>query len=220
MFRVRHWSTTAGMPVDLPVLLAFIAMALALVLSPGPDTMLILRYTIGSGQRVGLATVAGVQAGLAVHTFAAAIGLSLLVATTPAALKAIAAAGAVYLAWLGLQSLRAGTVEAGDDTVRVGAGKACRDAMVTNLLNPKVLLLFLALMPQFVVPGRSPVVLQLAFLGAVLIAVNTVWQTTLAIAAERIRPWLVRATVQRAVAIIAGGVFLLFSLLLVIDYLL
>src|SRR3546814_7795231 len=65
-------------PVDWPVLAAFFGASLLLVLSPGPDTILILRYTIGSGRRVGLATVAGVQAGLMVHTLAAVVGLSLL----------------------------------------------------------------------------------------------------------------------------------------------
>src|SRR5690606_32785498 len=98
------------MPVDPPTLAAFVGATLVLVLSPGPDTMLILRYTIGSGQRVGMATVVGVQLGLALHTLAAVVGLSLLIAATPIALQAIAAAGAIYLAWLGWQSFRAGIV--------------------------------------------------------------------------------------------------------------
>lgn len=179
------------MPIDAAVLIAFIGTVSVLVLSPGPDTMLILRYTLDSGPRVGLATVAGVQAGLAVHTVAAVVGLSLLIATTPVALQAIGVAGALYLAWLGVQSLRAGAAAAsivtpGPGGAAIEAAKACRDAMLTNLLNPKVLLLFLALMPQFVVADRGPVAAQLATLGGVLIAINTVWQSVLVIAAGRI----------------------------------
>ena len=71
------------MPVDLTTLAGFIAASLAIVLSPGPDTLLILRYTLASGQRVGLATVAGVQLGLLGHTLLAALGVSLIIATSP-----------------------------------------------------------------------------------------------------------------------------------------
>src|SRR3546814_14902189 len=85
-----------------------------------------------------------------VHTLAAVVGLSLLLATTPMALQAIAGVGAIYLAWLGWQSFRAGVlpVDAPSGGVAVGAVKACRAALLTNLLNPKVGLLFLALLPQ------------------------------------------------------------------------
>lgn len=208
------------MPVEPGILLGFLAAAVLLVVSPGPDTMLILRYTIGSGQRTGLATVAGVQAGLALHTLAAVVGLSLLIAATPWALRAIAAAGAAYLAWLGWQSFRAGVVPLERvGAARVGAAKAFRDALLTNLLNPKVVLLFLALMPQFVTVGASPVPLQLAFLGLALIAVNSVWQAALALAADFVRRWLGRPSVQRAVSWATGAVLMLFALLLAAEYL-
>src|SRR3546814_15788792 len=87
-----------------------------------------------------------------VHTLAAVVGLSRLLATTPMALQAVAGVGAIYLAWLGWQSFRAGVlpVDASSGGIAVSTVKACRDALLTNLLNPKVVLLFLALMPQFV----------------------------------------------------------------------
>jgi threonine/homoserine/homoserine lactone efflux protein len=77
------------------MLAAFVLAISAIVLSPGPDTMLILRYTMNGGQRVGLATVAGVQAGLAVHTTLAVLGLSLVIASSPTLFQAIAVAGAL-----------------------------------------------------------------------------------------------------------------------------
>ena len=155
------------MPVEVTTLAAFIAASLAIVLSPGPDTMLILRYTMTSGQRTGLATVTGVQLGLIVHTVAAAVGLSLIIASSDLLFRAIAIAGAAYLAWLGLQGFRAGLLNVAAMTAggSVSAAKALRDAMLTNILNPKVILLFLALMPNFVAADRGQVPLQLAVLG-------------------------------------------------------
>lgn len=209
-------------PVDLPILAAFLGASLLLVLSPGPDTMLILRYTIGSGRGAGMATVAGVQAGLAMHTLAAVVGLSLLIATTPVALQAIAAAGAIYLAWLGWQSFRAGILPLDDVSggTRVRPAKAFRDALLTNILNPKVVLLFLALMPQFVRDNGWPVPAQLAFLGTLLIVVNTAWQTVLALLASGIRAWLGRPVVQRVVSWATGAVLMAFAILMLQDFVL
>jgi threonine/homoserine/homoserine lactone efflux protein len=209
-------------PVELPVLAAFIGASLLLVLSPGPDTMLILRYTIGSGRTVGLATVAGVQAGLATHTMAAVVGLSLLISATPAALQAIAVAGALYLAWLGWQSFRAGVLplDSVAGATAVIPAKAFRDALLTNVLNPKVVLLFLALMPQFLRDNGWSVPTQLGFLGIVLILVNTVWQTMLAVLANGIRQWLGRPIIQRVVSWATGAVLVAFAALMLRDFVL
>lgn len=207
------------MPLDPAVLGAFIVAAAALVISPGPDTMLIIRYTLASGQRVGLATVAGVQLGLTVHTLAAVAGLSLLIVSVPALFRAIALAGAAYLAWLGLQSFRAGSVGlSGAADSGVAWNKALRDAAVTNILNPKVIVLFLALMPGFLQPDRGNVPLQLVTLGATLIIVNVVWQTGLALAAEWARRWLSDAKVQRAISVATGAIFLIFAALMVWEH--
>ncbi len=206
------------MPVEPAILGAFVLAAAALVISPGPDTMLILRYTMTSGQRVGLATVAGVQLGLAVHTLAAVAGLSVLIVSIPALFQAVALAGAAYLGWLGLQSFRAGVMAVSAEGARVGAVKACRDAMVTNILNPKVIVLFLALMPGFVRPERGSVPLQLVTLGIALIAVNVVWQVGLALLAEWARRWLADARVQRAVSWATGAVLLVFAALMVAEH--
>ena len=199
---------------------AFIAASLAIVLSPGPDTMLILRYTMSSGQRTGLATVTGVQLGLIVHTVAAAVGLSLIIASSDVLFRAIAIAGAAYLAWLGLQGFRAGLLDVAAMTAggSVSAAKGLRDAMLTNILNPKVILLFLALMPNFVIADHGQVPLQLAVLGIALIAVNTVWQVALAFGAEQARRWLGRPAIQRGVSRATGAVLLGFAALLLVEH--
>jgi threonine/homoserine/homoserine lactone efflux protein len=207
------------MPVDQVTLAAFVVVISAVVISPGPDTMLILRTTMTGGQRAGLATVAGVQAGLVVHTTLAVLGLTLVIASSPALFKAIAVAGALYLAWLAIEGVRAGAVPLDEARpVPPGGLKAARDAMLTNLLNPKVILVFLALMPNFVNVDKGRVPLQLAILGVVLILVNIVWQVPLSLAAEGLRRWIGTRKVQRAVNWGSGAVLMLFAAALLHEH--
>lgn len=209
------------MPVDLPTLAAFALTAAAIVISPGPDTMLILRYGLTSGQRSALAAVGGVQVGLLVHTLVAATGLSVLIAASPTLFRAVAVAGAAYLAWLGLQGLLGPSASGLDGRGSpASAAKACRDAVLTNLLNPKVIVLFVALYPNFVVAGRGDVPAQLVTLSVVLIAINLIWQAPLAWAAEHIRRWLVRPRVQLLVSRLTGAILLSFAAAMLIEHVL
>lgn len=211
------------MPVEPATLIAFIATILALVMSVGPDTLLIIRYTMSSGPRTGFATVMGVQLGLFGHTFLAAAGISLVIASSVFAFKSIAVAGAAYLAWLGFQGFRAAglvNVEAMMRGGRVSPWKGMRDAMLTNLLNPKVIVLFLALMPNFVVPERGRIWLQLVILGVTLFAINVVWQTGIMLVADRARIWLGKPSVQRAVSWSTSAVLFVFAAGLLIDHVL
>ena len=203
-------------PTDL---IAFVAAALVVVVSPGPDTLLILRNTLSSGRGVGLATVIGVQLGLVVHTTAAIVGLSLIIVSLPALYSAIAIAGALYLAWLGYQSIRAGVMFLGDENALViSPAKGLRDAAITNILNPKVIFLFLALMPNFVRPAAGDVSGQLATLGIALIFVNTIWQGALALAAESARRWLAETRTQRTLSWITGVVLVVFAVALIVEH--
>lgn len=207
------------MPVDLPTLLAFLATILALVLSVGPDTLLIIRYTMSSGPRTGAATVIGVQLGLFSHTALAALGISLVIASSTIAFKSIAVVGAAYLAWLGIQGFRSGLINvdamSGGRVVRPYAGM--RDALLTNLFNPKVIVLFLALMPNFVDPAHR-VWPQLVTLGIALFVVNVVWQMGIMLVADRARVWLGRPSVQRAVSWSTSAVLFVFAAGLLIDH--
>ena len=206
------------MPIDLATLGAFAITAGAIAVSPGPDTMLILRYALTSGPTAGLAAVAGVQIGLIVHTALAAAGVSALIASSPALFKGLAVAGAAYLAWLGLRGFRSrGTLGIGD-AARVGAGRACRDAILCNVLNPKVIVLFLALYPNFLAIGRGDVSAQVAILSAVLVAINVAWQVGLVRAAEFARRSLTRPEVQRAVGRLIGGILIALAAILLWEH--
>jgi threonine/homoserine/homoserine lactone efflux protein len=98
-------------------------------------------------------------------------------------------------------------VSPGPDTI-AGVGRTCRDAILCNVLNPKVMVLFLALYPNFPAIGRGDVTAQVATLSAVLIAINAAWQVALVCAAEFARRWLTRPEVQRAVGRLTGGILI------------
>ncbi len=218
------------MPLDPELYGTFLVVALAAILSPGPDTLLIIRATLGGGHRHGgghghgFAALLGVQIGLLGHLAAAVFGLSLLLLAAPLALKGVALAGALYLCWLGYRNLRAATdrdLGGEDGLTRAGPASAaavCRDAILTNLLNPKVILLFIALMPGFVTPGRASIPVQLALLGASIILLNIFWQGALVLAAGRARRWLTWPRVQRGIALATGLVFIAFAGLMLAQF--
>jgi homoserine/homoserine lactone efflux protein len=210
---------------DPATLLAYLLTAGAIVVSPGPDTTLIVRHTLTSGLPAGLGAVAGGTIGLVGHTTMTVLGLSLLIAASKTALAVIAIVGASYLAWLGCQTFRAGVISFGNATASVGppyvsARRALRDGMITNLFNPKVILLFLSLMPQFVRPEAGTVPRQLALMGLIYIAMSLLWQVPLALAAGRIRGWLGRASVQRGINWVTGAILLGFAALMLYDHVL
>lgn len=206
-------------PIEPAVLGGFLVAAAAIVVSPGPDTVLILRHALTGGRGIGLAAVSGVQLGLVVHTALAVAGLSLVIASSPVLFKGVAVAGAGYLAWLGFRSLMgAGGLEVEAAAPRAGAGRAVREAALCNLLNPKVILLFLALLPNFVDPARGDATAQLLALAAVLIAVNVLWQAPMALAADGVRRWLGRAEVRRNVNRASGAALLAMAALMLAQH--
>lgn len=154
------------LPVDALTLLAFIPAGLALNLTPGADMMFCLGQGLKSGRRAAMAANFGIALGGMVHTLLAALGLGALVAAHPAAFEAIRWLGVAYLLWLAVAALRAGpgTFDPGGKTFP--AGKIFVQALMVNLMNPKVILFILAFLPQFVDPAR-PLLPQFLTLGVV-----------------------------------------------------
>ena len=184
-----------------------------------------MRHTLTSGLPAGLGTVAGTTLGLAGHTLATVLGLSLIIATSKTALAVIAMVGASYLAWLGWQAFRSGVISFGDVTASVGtpyvsARRALQDGLISNLFNPKIILLFLSLMPQFLEPESGSVPKQLAIMGAIYIAMSLAWQVPLALLAGRVRGWLARPSVQRGINWSTGAILLGFAVLMLYDHVL
>ena len=209
--------------IELPVLAAFIATSVAIIISPGADTLIILRHAINGGRGPGLAAVGGVQLGLAVHTALAVAGISLVIASTPALLRGVAILGAAYLAWIGMQSLKGGGALKMDgdapDAAGSTPGRALREAALCNLLNPKVILLFLALFPNFVDYRRGDVSAQLIALAGILIVINTLWQAPMALAADLLSRWLANPAVRTAVMRASGGMLLVMAAMMLAQQL-
>ena len=208
-------------PIDPTLLGGFIVAAVAIIVSPGPDTIVILRHALTGGRGTGLAAVSGVQLGLLVHTSLAVAGISLLVASSPVLFQGLTVIGAVYLAWLGIQSLRGvGGLEVETGPAPAGAARACREAALCNILNPKVILWFLALLPNFVNPEAGDVTTQLIALSALLIALNILWQAPMALAADGVRRWLGRPETMHAVNRVSGVILLGMAALMLGQHLL
>ena len=208
-------------PIDSTLLGGFIVAAVAIIVSPGPDTIVILRHALTGGRGTGLAAVSGVQLGLLVHTALAVAGISLLVASSPVLFQGLTVIGAVYLAWLGIQSLRGvGGLEVEPGAAHAGAARACREAALCNILNPKVILWFLALLPNFVNPEAGDVIAQLIALSALLIALNILWQAPMALAADGVRRWLGRPETMHAVNWVSGVILLGMAALMLGQHLL
>ncbi|OZE90454.1 lysine transporter LysE [Rhodococcoides fascians] len=148
------------------------AVALVLVLTPGPNMIYLVSRSISQGRRAGMVSLAGVAVGFLVYLTATNLGLAVVFTAVPALYTVVKLAGAAYLAWLAVQALR-GTVSAFEpselqpDSNRKLFGMG----LMTNLLNPKIAIMYLSVIPQFVDPGAGHVLLQGFALGTVQIAV-------------------------------------------------
>lgn len=162
--------------IDVGLLGPFLVAALLLVVIPGPDMVMIVALGSRYGRAAGVAAAAGVSAGLAVHVVIAVLGLSALLHKFPAVYQSLKWAGVLYLIYLAITTLRAKPSTTGDvkqtRAQRSSLPAAFRSAMITNVLNPKVILFNVAFLPQFIDPQLGHVPLQLAILGVVLVVVD------------------------------------------------
>ena len=157
---------------DTPQLLMFIAAGWLLNLTPGPDVLYIVSSALKRGVRAGIVAALGIVSGCFVHVFAAALGVGALLATSAAAFTVLKWAGAGYLMWMGIRLLLAkgggsAIVPAGvsAEAVAVDLWRVYRQGFLTNVLNPKVALFFLAFVPQFIAPGTEDKVTAFLLLG-------------------------------------------------------
>lgn len=204
-------------------LAAFALTATLLILAPGPDSMLVLRNTLRGGRPAGWVTASGTLSGLLVWATAAALGLSALLQASRVGYDVLRIAGAGYLAWLGLTSLglfrRAGHapetgsrpgLPAGGGTGRVTKRRMYLTGLVSNLLNPKIGVFFIAFLPGFI-PSRSPAPTLLFGLGLWFVAETGVWLATLAWLAARGVRWLTRPGPRRWLERLTGVVLIGFG---------
>lgn len=210
---------------DTTQLLMFIAAGWLLNLTPGPDVLYIVSNALKGGVRVGIVAALGIVSGCFVHVFAAALGVGALLATSATAFTLLKWAGAAYLVWMGVRLLFAKgggsalpSIHAANASEPVDLARVYRRGFLTNVLNPKVALFFLAFVPQFIAPGADNKVVVFLLLGLLFninslpinfgYAVLAAWASRRVAAVQRIMHWLDRA---------AGVMFIGFGLKLALS---
>lgn len=161
---------------------AFLLACIVLNLIPGSDTFYILGRSLAQGRGVGFASALGISAGTLIHAFASAIGLSALIVASATAFFIVKMVGAAYLIYLGFSLLirKPDTGLAHSSSSESGFYQAFRQGMVTNVLNPKVAMFFLAFLPQFVSADNAAPALSFLILGITFVSTSTLWTLTLA----------------------------------------
>ncbi|MFE2960818.1 LysE family translocator [Nocardia tengchongensis] len=180
--------------IETSAVLGVAAAALGLVLTPGPNMMYLVSRTVSQGRRAGLVSLGGVAVGFGVYLAAATAGITAVFAMVPALYLVLKVAGALYLVYLAWKTLRPGGVAlfAPTELPADPARRLFAMGLVTNLLNPKIAILYMALIPQFVVPAHGRVWLQSLVLGAVQIAIAVTVNGLIVLSAGAVSTFLAR----------------------------
>lgn len=190
-------------------LLLFIAASFVLAFTPGPDILYVMTRGVAQGRGAALAAAAGFSLGNVVHTCAAILGVSALVASSATAFAVLKFAGAAYLVYLGVRLFRAPAEQlvGGGDTAHKTAWTVFRQSVVANVLNPKVAVFFLAFFPQFIRPGGLHPSVQMAVLGGCFIVVTFISFGAVALCSGAVSGWLrARPAVGGRINKVAGSV--------------
>jgi threonine/homoserine/homoserine lactone efflux protein len=194
-------------------LVAFVPVAAVVICTPGPDTALTIRNALAGGRAAGILTAAGVAIGQGVWTVAASLGLTGLLRASAPAFLALKVAGAAYLIFLGIQSLRAARARRGHDAVDAQARqpmrpvRALRQGLLNDLGNPKMAGFFVGLLPQFAGTGRGSLVAFLGF-GFLFCLLTFCWLTFYSLVVARARALFDRPRIRRALDALTGCVLI------------
>jgi len=189
----------------------FVAAGIMLNLTPGQDTVYIVGRSIAEGRMAGIASALGVGTGGLVHVIAATLGLSAILATSATAYAIVKWAGVVYLVYLGarlLISRTAKSLPAISTSAETGPGTAYRRGILTNVLNPKVAIFFLAFLPQFVDASSTNRAMAFMALGGTFLFTGTLWCLVIAVVSARASKGIRRSqSAGNLMRRIAGGIF-------------
>ncbi len=195
--------------ISLPTLGAYIALVLAISLVPGPNVLFVMTQSAWRGPRAGLFAATGIESANMLYVFCSAGGLASIIAASGAAFEIVKWAGALYLAWLGLQAIRSSFAPVSEETPPLGeaSAKAWRDGIMVGLGNPKTILFFLALLPQFIDPSK-PIWLQSLLLGCLGVLIDLLIQLLYIGAGGLLSRALSRSAVKRWFERCIGGAFI------------
>jgi RhtB (resistance to homoserine/threonine) family protein len=191
--------------------MAFIPVAAILTITPGSDTMLVVNNTLTRSTADGLCTVAGINAGLLIHALASALGLSMILMNSATAFEMVKLAGALYIIYLGIQSLRSSRkheeTEFSAEPCSKGISASIREGFLTNVLNPKVAVFYLALLPQFISPGES-ILRQSLLLMTIHFSMGILWFSFITLALSKVRHLISGGKFKKRLEAISGIVFI------------
>ncbi|WP_108445896.1 LysE family translocator [Halomonas denitrificans] len=201
----------------------FLVAITLLSMSPGVDTLLVIRNTARGGWRDGVATSLAICCGLFVHATVSALGISLILLQSAWAFGLLKLAGAAYLVWLGVASLLAARRGQGLPVVAVGTERASvplwrpvREGLLSNVLNPKTVVFYMAFLPQFIAPG-DPALAKSLWLAGVHFVVANLWQIGIVAMVGSAGRWLASAAFARWLNGLTGGVLVGFGVKLALT---
>ena len=198
--------------------IAFTLIAAVLAVTPGADTMLVMKNSMRFGNRAGWATTFGILGGTLVHAFISALGISVIVAQSEMLFQVMKGLGALYLVWLGIQAFRCAghEVENQPGIERRAVRGAFMEGLITNVLNPKVAIFYVAFLPQFI--SANDAVLQKSLLLACIHnLLSLLWLGALVMVIGRGKFWLQKLQVQRRLSQISGGILIALGLRLALE---
>ena len=193
--------------------LTFLGVSIIVIVAPGPDTALTIRNTLRGGRSGGIGTALGVSIGQLIWAVATSVGLVLVLLASEPVFRAVRLAGAGYLIWLGLQSLRAAfrahrpPQAGGTAGAQLSSRAAFVQGIVNNLGNPKMAVFFASVLPQFTAPGQG-MVSALVLLGLVFSTLTFVWLAAYATVLSTAGRWLLTSPVRRAIEAASGAVLI------------
>lgn len=198
----------------------FIVASITLIITPGPDLIYVLTRSISGGKLSGIISAAGVTSGILVHTMAAALGLALLLQTSTTFFWIVKIIGGVYLIYLGCQMIRTSTrISFSSQKTYYGKRRCFLQGFLSNVLNPKVALFFVAFLPQFVGKNNSHPSFQMIFLGLAFAFMTIIFLMIVGFFAGTIGSWLKKKkSVENRIRIGSGTVLIILGLQLLIPH--
>jgi threonine/homoserine/homoserine lactone efflux protein len=203
-----------------PTLLAFIAAALVLSVTPGPDMTLFLGKTLSQGTKAGIASLIGASSGLLFHTFFAVVGISALIKASATAFFILKIIGALYLLWLAIDAIRNGSAfkVKEDNSKQSGFFKNWLTGVGINLLNPKIVLFYITFLPQFISANDAHATGKLIFLGLFFVIITTPICIAIILTANQFSSWLIRhPKVMRTMDYCFAGLFSSFAVKMLLS---
>lgn len=194
----------------------FLVAATLIVLLPGPDTLVVLRGLVRGGRRQGVTTVLGVLCGLSVWAGAAALGLSALLQASRVGYDVLRIAGAAYLIWLGVASLRARRQPDRLEPPRRVLGSGFAAGLLTDLLNPKVGVFFVTFLPGFL-PHGYPVAATSLMFGTMFVALTALYFAVLLRLATRVTGWIAMPRIRRRLDAVTGSILIALGVRLALE---